>query len=321
MSIHMSIHMSIPCPYTCRYTCRHTGALASFVAIGVRDLSGTLVGVLSFQTALRSRMKALSGYPFAGGLVTKRDKSTDWMGPDGQRLPRIFWECSGELCEGGVEFACALGQSGPMCAQCSDGWTRIAGACRQCFDDWRDWLVAIFGIAAVLCIWIALNSLSAGTFDALDVALQFVQILNIVQSFHIPWPEHLALLTSFCSIANFDLDFVSPSCLFRWNFWYSHHMTVLLPPITAAIMAARVSLFGLSRDHAIASSLQFLVIVYNGLVTRVLGVVMCRELVDGSAILMSHPDGKMHYCVKPWPIDTVHKYVHGHVYGHVYRNV
>ena len=29
----------------------------------------------------------------------------------------------------------------------------IADRCRKCYDDFRDWVVAIFGISAVVGIW------------------------------------------------------------------------------------------------------------------------------------------------------------------------
>ena len=51
---------------------------------------------------------------------------------------------------------------------------------------------------------------------------------------------------------NFDVDFVTPSCLFNWSYEVSFHMTMLLPLITIAIMIIRHKCFGTSREKSIS---------------------------------------------------------------------
>ena len=53
--------------------------------------------------------------------------------------------------------------------------------CLKCWNDYRDGLVAFFGITTVVCVWVLLNSLTAGVYDALDILLAYTQILSIVQ--------------------------------------------------------------------------------------------------------------------------------------------
>ena len=51
-------------------------------------------------------------------------------------------------------------------------------------------------------------------------------------------------------------------------------MTMLLPLITSGIMFARHKFLGLPREKALSLVLGFLVLVYNGLCTKVLATFM-----------------------------------------------
>ena len=111
-----------------------------------------------------SRIRALYGYPF-----------TDFTTIDS--LPKIFFEC--DSCAGGANFSCRPGQAGRLCSSCArepETWSSILGKCRKCNNDWRDYVIGIGGTGAVVLSWMGLNSLSAGEFDALDIALQFTQV-------------------------------------------------------------------------------------------------------------------------------------------------
>ena len=91
------------------------------------------------------------------------------------------------------------------------------------------------------------------------------------------------------SVVNFDLDYISPSCLFTWTYYRSYALTVLLPIVTAAIMAFRHFILHHNQDRCIASFLSFLVIVYNGLCIKVFGTFLCEVMIDGSQMLHADP--------------------------------
>ena len=123
-----------------------------------------------------------------------------------------------------------------------------------------------------------------------------VQIASVVQGFNVPWPDQVELLSNivqppihpaallscifhrvcmvysakvqpilepFCtlqlSIVNFDVDFVSLSCLFEWSYSMSYTMTMALPLIVVGIQWLRHQFFGLEKDACVRISTTFLV--------------------------------------------------------------
>ena len=115
------------------------------------------------------------------------------------------------------------------------------GQCFECSDDWTDYLVAIGGAGGMVMLWIAMNALTATNFDAIDITLQFLQILalvhvdyqcfflcdatsvienRIVQNFHTPWHRYVQEVQQAISVVNFDLGYelgyeLWPKCLYR----------------------------------------------------------------------------------------------------------
>ena len=61
------------------------------------------------------------------------------------------------------------------------------------------------------------------------------------------------------SIVNFDVDWISLNCLFKWSYSMSYAMTMALPFIVVGIQWLRHHLFGLKKDTCIQISASFLV--------------------------------------------------------------
>ena len=104
--------------------------------------------------------RVLRGYPFTN-----------------EHLPTIFFSCG--KCAGGATFECQNGHAGRLCSSCAgepEKWSSILGVCKKCNNDWRDYFVGIGGTSGVVLVWVWLNALSAGDYDALDIALQFTQV-------------------------------------------------------------------------------------------------------------------------------------------------
>ena len=190
------------------------GALASFISTGIIDKGGKLHGILSFKVR-QTAHKTLEGFPFTGELVVKDGVDT-WAMGDGKALPTIFFDAMGS--SGGAQFDCKESRKGAKCTQCSKGSTQISTNCVKCRNNAVDWVIAVGGISCVVSLWVVINSLSAGKYDALDIgtahrmhfrlacarthacmhacmhfsALLFAQLLNIVQGFSTPWPQEVA---------------------------------------------------------------------------------------------------------------------------------
>ena len=111
--------------------------------------------------------------------------STKASNPDLQP-PTLFYDC-GDRCLGGTTFACKKEYSGTKCNDCAPGYAQMAGICAKCFSNpFSNFILAFVLIVCVLAVWVGLNSMSAGTYDALDIGLGFLQILSIVTSFSVP---------------------------------------------------------------------------------------------------------------------------------------
>ena len=96
--------------------------------------------------------------------------------------------------------------------------TRGKGNCIECPSDTaaRESLVA-FGVLAILLAFAIINHGSSEV-QALDTALLYVQLGNVVQQMNFVWPWPVNILNYPYSALNFDLDFISRDCLQSWTF-------------------------------------------------------------------------------------------------------
>ena len=157
-----------------------------------------------------NRIRVLRGYPF-----------TDSTAVD--NLPKIAFDCNN--CAGGKNFSCKDGYAGRLCVSCArepEKWSSILGGCKKCNNDWQDYLIGIGGTSAVVLSWVGLNALAAGGYDALDIALQFTQLMSVVQGFNVPWPNQVETLSQVISFVNFDVDFIR--CTRRLHMAICMHM-------------------------------------------------------------------------------------------------
>ena len=70
-----------------------------------------------------------------------------------------------------------------------------------------------------------------------------------------------------------DVDYILLSCLFDWSYYSSYAMTMLLPVVVTLIFAFRHYFLNLGFDKCVCGVLVFVVIVYNGLVTKIFQVI------------------------------------------------
>ena len=94
--------------------------------------------------------------------------------------PPIFLSCPAGQCKGGKDYACVPGYTGVQCNECVVGTFQFKAACDISCEDIEPasafGVVTIFGILAVMIVWIVLNKSAGGLFECLDVGLSFMQV-------------------------------------------------------------------------------------------------------------------------------------------------
>ena len=171
----------------------------------------------------------------------------DILGAPTGEMP-MMWPCSAGRCLGGPDFLCSDAYEGAMCANCADGYFSVGSECYKCLDDGGIQDVAVYIISAVgvISLWVGMNTVVAGGYDAFDITLIFLQVLSTVQSFQLKWPESLTILSQAASLVNFDLDFIAPNCLTKWQYIHRTILTLFLPLVL--MFAAFVSVLWKARS-------------------------------------------------------------------------
>jgi hypothetical protein len=72
--------------------------------------------------------------------------------------PPFFFACGAGRCKGGKKFECAEGYTGVQCSECEIGRFQFRGGCEtKCADLGNPTAVTIFGILAVIIVWVIMN--------------------------------------------------------------------------------------------------------------------------------------------------------------------
>jgi hypothetical protein len=120
-----------------------------------------------------------------------------------------------------------------MCKVAERGFYTIGGTFYpECGENGG--IVSIVGIILVILVWLAINKVASGNYDAMDIALLFVQITGMISTFGLKWHRNLESINTALSIANFDVDFVTPLCLGPWTAFHSFYTQLMLPVIYGA---------------------------------------------------------------------------------------
>ena len=109
---------------------------------------------------------------------------------------------------------------GTLCNRCESGRFLMMGTCTIKCEDIEPHaafgVVTVFGITACVICWLVMNRMTAGRFDAMDVGLLYCQIIDIVFNFSTNQRvsrDSWYVTTRIFSIVNYDVDFISASCL------------------------------------------------------------------------------------------------------------
>eukprot|EP00736_Rhodelphis_marinus_P004030 Rmarinus@m.19029 len=211
--------------------------------------------------------------------------------------PTEFWECpNAEACL--ANFQCEEGRVGRMCGTCADDFHAFGDQCVECQDNESGRvLLTLSGIGGVVLTWILVNKIAASSYDSIDLLLLYLQLASIIFSFHLRWAEDMSISIQSISVINFDVDYVSPSCIVDWDYSTGVYVQLLLPLFyslcvvsvhTIRVLWQRKSFFD-SVDNLVQDVLSFLDVTYHTMCTKSMEVFMCRELLDGSSMLVWGP--------------------------------
>jgi hypothetical protein len=82
--------------------------------------------------------------------------------------PPIFFLCASDRCKGGASYSCLDGYEGVQCGDCKQGQFYYRGQCEIKCDDINvngsPTTVTVFGIIAVVIVWIVLNKSAGGAY-------------------------------------------------------------------------------------------------------------------------------------------------------------
>jgi hypothetical protein len=117
-------------------------------------------------------------------------------------------------CHRVCKSTCVHGYMGNMCSLCSEGYFRAVEQCMQCPSPEGvtaiDWVMTIGLISLVVIVWLTMNKMAAGKYDALELTLLYLQCVALVLHYRVPWPSALMDVKHIIVIFNFEMDFVTP---------------------------------------------------------------------------------------------------------------
>lgn len=206
-----------------------------------------------------------------------------------------------------------------MCGGCASGYYSFFDSCEECpngrFSSDSTMLTIIAWLIVIL-LWNVMEVL-AETYVTMNTLMLYMQCLSIAQEFAVPWPDGLSAITSFFSIADFDIGVVDPACIMEWDYYTASGFTLMLPLIfgffscmncvlaiiwTKTIRRRRVCgvftlPFFLEDEKELpsffrqcgATMMSILVILYNELCKKSFQSFLCETLPDGKQFLSADP--------------------------------
>ena len=68
-----------------------------------------------------------------------------------------------------------------------------------------DWIMTIGLISVVVIVWLVMNKMAAGNYDALELTLLYLQSVALAQNYSIDWPEPIKTFKHYLTIVNFEM--------------------------------------------------------------------------------------------------------------------
>jgi hypothetical protein len=132
--------------------------------------------------------------------------------------PYQYYLCFPEAaCPGGAVNNCSTGYNrlSDVCGLCDTGYYKWRNACTECSPDaWYKLLLAVIALGVITVAFFAISSAKVSHLASLSIAFSFWQIVAMFASFDIAWPSVVSGSFTAASIANLNIDFLSPQCVF-----------------------------------------------------------------------------------------------------------
>jgi hypothetical protein len=158
-----------------------------------------------------------------------------------------------ESCPGFSAENCTEGYKGIRCGQCLQKWYKFRGVCNRCERTEITWLrlLGIGGALAIITgIFFALSSMKVQHIASIAIAFSFWQGLSMMARFDIKWPSLIGGSLTASSISNFNIDFLSPNCIFPDMNYVTLWIIQMMMPI-AFLLCFAILFFALVLRSAI----------------------------------------------------------------------
>ena len=190
-----------------------------------------------------------------------------------------------------------------MCMLAESGYYTIGGTFYlECGENGG--IVSIVSIILVILVWLVINKVASGNYDAMDLALLFVQITGMISTFGLKWHENLQTINTALSIANFDVDFVTPLCLGSWTSFHSFYIQLMCPIIYGAGCLLYYSVLYVVKKEGmnfqdfkeqlltemINKVLSFVIVMYHTLCLKCFQAFRCTTYPDDKQYMVFSPE-------------------------------
>lgn len=156
------------------------------------------------------------------------------------RNPSTMIECRSAACAG--NYGCLEGHMGRLCVGVSDGYYAVGRywyqKCPSSVVGSNDNIVmTVFIWVAIFMFWIKIQNWIAGKYDTFAIFVYACQMISFLTKFNLRWAKEIKWVGSALSIMSFEVDFVSPNCMFGWTDYHTFFIQLSLPGIFAVLWA------------------------------------------------------------------------------------
>jgi hypothetical protein len=148
--------------------------------------------------------------------------------------PYDYFKCyPATACLGGGYNNCSAAYNpvSRVCGICQTGYYKWRNACEECTPNaWWKLLLALIIGGIITVVFFAISSAKASHLSSISIAFSFWQIISIFASFDINWPSFVSGSLTAASVINFNIDFLSPQCVFPEMTFVSKWVVISLLP-------------------------------------------------------------------------------------------
>jgi cytochrome c-type biogenesis protein CcmH/NrfF len=169
--------------------------------------------------------------------------------------PYNYFNCFPQsACPGGSTNNCSAGYDArsKVCGICSRGYYKWRNQCTICSSDvWWKLIVAIVVGFIIAVAFFAISAAKASHLASISIALSFFQVISMFSNFDVAWPTVVDGTITASSVANLNMDFLSPQCIFPEMDYFTKWTVTTLLPFYFLVIFFLLYLFGVIRAKII----------------------------------------------------------------------